>query len=72
MAEGGQIDHPSVFLGLKALFVLKIFKCPNIFRYVEKQLDKKANVNLNFYDVTTCLTNNSNTHIVQHLKKSRQ
>ena len=72
MVEVGQIDHPSVFLGLKVLFVLKIFKCPNIFRYVEKQFDKKANVNLNFNDVTTCLINNNNTHIAQHLEKSRQ
>ena len=39
------------------------------FGYAEKWLDKKAKVNLNFYDITTWLTNDYNTPIAQYLKK---
>ena len=45
------------YFTIKALFVLKIF----IFLYWR--------VNFKIYDVTTWLTNNCNTHIVQYLKK---
>ena len=55
---------------LKALFVLKIFKFLSwLFDHVAKLLDKKDKVNFKFYDVTTCLTNNCNSHIAQYLEK---
>ena len=54
----------------KAVFILKIFKfCPDFFGHVGKRLDKKAKVDLKFYDVPTWETHNYNTHITQHLKK---
>ena len=38
---------------LKALFVLKIFQVlSSLFGYVEKRLDKKANVNFKIHDIT--------------------
>ena len=54
----------------KALLVLKIFKfLSQLFRHVAKRLDKKDKVSLKFYDVTTWLTSNCNTHIAQYLEK---
>ena len=38
----------------------------------KKRLDWKDKVNFKIHDVTTWLTNNCNTHIVQYLKKKRQ
>ena len=52
------------------LFVLKLFKflfCR--FRQVGKRLDKKSKVNIKIYDVTSCETNNDNTHIAHYVKK---
>ena len=59
---------------LKALFILKIFKCSAwLFVHVEeKQLDKKDKVNFKIYDVTGWQINNYKTHIAQYLKKERQ
>ena len=46
---------------LKALFVLKLFKClPRL---------ESFKVNFKIYDVTMWLTSNSNAHIVQYLMK---
>ena len=42
--------------------------CPNIFGHVGKRLDKKAEVNFKFYDVTDRKTNNCNKHVVQYFK----
>ena len=57
----------------KALFVLKIFKLLSwFFGYVAKLLGKKDHVNFKFYDVTTWLTNNCNTHIAKYFEKYRQ
>ena len=54
----------------KALFVLKIFKFLFwLFGHVAKLLDKKDKVNFKFYDITICLSNSCNTHIVQYLEK---
>ena len=39
------------------------------FYHVEKQLDRKAKVNIKIYDVSDWVANNSNTHIDQYLKK---
>ena len=55
---------------LKALFVLEI----SIFSFkhfgqVQKWLDYKAKVNFKIYDVTDWTANDSNTYIVQYLKK---
>ena len=48
----------------KALFVLKIFTFLSwLFGHVTKQLDKKDEVNLKFYDVTAWLANTCNTYI---------
>ena len=56
------INHASCSI-LKALFVLKIFKClSRIFGHAEKRLDSKDKVNFKIHDVTTWLTNNCNTH----------
>ena len=61
------------YFTLKALFVLKIFKfLSRFFSHVEKQLDEKDKVNLNIYDVTTCLTYSYNTHIAQYLTNKKQ
>ena len=46
------------YLVLKALF--------------ENRLDSKDKVNFKVHDVTTCLTNNSNTPTAQYLTKERQ
>ena len=59
----------------KALFVLKVFKFLSwLFGHAAEQLDKKGKVNFKSYDVTGCLTNNCNIHIVQsrELKAIRQ
>ena len=54
----------------KTLFLLKIFKFLFLlFGLVAKRLDKKDKVNFKFYDVTTWLTNNCNTHTAQYLEK---
>ena len=58
------------YFASKALFVLEIFKLlPRLFGHVVKRLDKKNKVNFKFYDVTSWLTNNWNTHIAQCLEK---
>ena len=51
---------------LKAIFVHKIFSMTFVLTF---WIDKKAMVNLKFYDVTDWTINSSNTHIVQYLKK---
>ena len=61
------------YFTLKAAFVLKIFKFLSwLFGHVGKRLDQKDKVNFKIFDVTTCLTNNCNTHINQYLKNKRQ
>ena len=61
------------YFTLKAPFVLKIFKFLSwLFGHVGKRLDQKDKVNFKIFDVTTCLTNNCNTHINQYLKNKRQ
>ena len=55
---------------LKALLVLETFTfLSRFFGYVEKQLGKKAQVDLKIYDVTDWTANNYNTYSVQYLKK---
>ena len=57
---------------LKALSVFEIFKfVSRLFRYVEKQLDVKAEVNFKIYDVTERTTNNYNTCISNILRSKR-
>ena len=53
----------------KAPFLFKKSTLSRLFGHVAKWLDKNDKVNFKFYDVTTWLTNNCNTHIVQYLKK---
>ena len=54
----------------KAFFVLKIFKFLSwLFGHVAKRLDKKDKVNFKFYDATTWLANNRNTHITLYFPK---
>ena len=54
----------------KTLLILKIFKFFSwLFGHVAKRLDKKEKVKFKFHDVTTCLTNNCNTHIAQYFEK---
>ena len=48
------------FIWFNALFVLAMYK---------KRLDLKHKANFKIYDVTTWLTNNYNTHIIQYLTK---
>ena len=58
------------YFASKALFVLEIFKLlSRHFGHVVKRLDKKNKVNFKFYDVTSWLKNNWNTHIAQCLEK---
>ena len=47
-------------------FVLKALV---VFGYVEKCLDKKAEVNFKFFDITDWTANNYNGHIAQYLKR---
>ena len=55
---------------LKARFVLEIFAFLSwLLAYVEKQLDKKAEVNFKIYDVSGRIKNNCNTDIAQYIKK---
>ena len=55
---------------LKAFFVLKIFKFLSwLFGPVEKMGLLERLFNFKIYDVTTWLTNNHNTHIVENLTK---
>ena len=55
---------------LKATYILEKFTFLSwLFGYVEKRLDKKAEVDFKIYDVTGLTVNNYNTHIIQHLKK---
>ena len=55
---------------LKATNILEKFTFLSwLFGYVEKRLDKKAEVNFKIYDVTGLTVNNYNTHIIQHVKK---
>ena len=61
------------YFTLKALFVLKMFKfLLTLFGHAKKRLDYKGKVNFKIYDITTWLTNFSNAHIDQYLKKQRQ
>ena len=55
---------------LKAVFVLEIF---TLFVYVEKRLDKKADVNFKIYDVIDWVTNNYNIYfsISKEVKATR-
>ena len=63
----------ALYISLKAFSVLNIFKfLPWLFVHVKKKFDKKDEVNLKFYEVTTLEGNNCNTHIVQYLKKQSQ
>ena len=55
---------------LKALFVLEIFKFLSLlFNHVDKQRDKKVNVNSKIYSITDWTAKNYNTHVAQYLKK---
>ena len=55
---------------LKAIFILGIFTFLSwLFGYVEKRLDKKAKVIVNFFNATDWARNNYNIHIAQYLKK---
>ena len=55
---------------LKALSVRKIFRFLSLlFSHVRKQLNTKAKVHFNSYDVTNRETNKYNTHSVRYLKK---
>ena len=61
------------YFTLKARFFLKMLKFLSWrFRHAEKRLDYTDKANFKIYDVTTWLTNNSNTTVVQYLKKQRQ
>ena len=54
----------------KALLVLKIFKLlSRLIGHIAKRLYKKDKINFKFYDVTTWLTNNRDTHITQYFEK---
>ena len=54
----------------KAVLVLKIFKfLSRLIGHIAKRLYKKDKINFKFYDVTTWLTNNRNTHISQYFEK---
>ena len=55
------------YIILKDLFALKFLSW--LFDDFEKRLDQKNKVNFKLYDVTTWLTNNCNTYIVQYLTK---
>ena len=58
------------YINSKALFFLKILKFLSwLFGHVAERPDKKDKVNFKFYDVTTWLTNNRNTHIAQYFEK---
>ena len=57
-------------------FILKLFLFSRYLRFChdflvmkKKRLDWKDKVNFEIHDITTWLTNNCNTHIVQYLKK---
>ena len=59
-------EENAFYFTSRALFILKVFKFSFwLFGQVAKWLDKKDKVNFNFYDVTTWLTNNFNTHIAR-------
>ena len=61
------------FISKASPFVFKIFKLLSwLFGHVTKLLGKKDQVNFKFYDVTTWLKNNRNTHIAKYFEKSRQ
>ena len=67
-----RMKNASNFL-IKAFFVLEIFTFLFwLFRYVEKQLDKKAKVNFKVQRIIDWTTNNYNTHISQEVKAIRQ
>ena len=51
------------------LFLRYLNFCPDFCDNVEKQLDKKVNINYKLCDVTTWETNNYTTHISPYLKK---
>ena len=56
------------YFTLKAFFILKIFKFLSwLFGHVSKRRDYKDKVNFKFYNITSWLTNNYNTHIAQYL-----
>ena len=58
-----KVTKNAFYFTLKALFVLKIFMFLSwIFGQVYKRLDQKDKVNFKVFNVTTCLTNNCNTH----------
>ena len=55
---------------LNTFFVLETYAFSSwIFRYVEKRLDKKAEVNFKGSDLTNWTKINYNAHIAQYLKK---
>ena len=56
------------YFTLKAFFILKIFKFLSwLFGQVSKRRDYKDKVKFKFYNITSWLTNNYNTHIAQYL-----
>ena len=58
---------------LKALSVLKIFRFLSwLVGHIEKTAWLQRSVNFKVYGVTTWLTNNYNTRIVQYLTKNRE
>ena len=62
------IKNTSYFI-LKALFVLKIFKFL-FWRFGNEEKNGRIRkTNFKIYDLTTWLTNDYNTHIVQYLIK---
>ena len=58
---------------LKALFVLKIFKCFSwLFGHVENRLDQEDKAYFKIYGITTWLENNYNTDIARYLTATSQ
>ena len=58
------------YFTLKASFFVEVIRFFFLLSdHVGKQLDKKAKVNFNIYDVTNRIKNNSNRLIARYLKK---
>ena len=65
-----KMKENTFYLTSIALFVLKVFKfVSSLFGHLVKRLDYKDEVNFKVHDFTAWLTNNSNIHIPQYLKK---
>ena len=57
----------TIYLILKVLFVLKVFKF--LFKKIKKRLDQKSKGSFKIYGVTTWLTKNDDTYIAEYLTK---